>query len=149
MQQAPFLRGREHGQRTGRAEGAKVRPLQRIDGNVDGREASLDVAATHFLADVEHGRLVALTLADDDGAVDGQLFEGLPHRLRRDAVRFPPFAITHRVRRRDRRLLHYRDDPQRQFLLFCLSHIPSCFPAPNSSSAVSLMARLVSVIRDS
>ena len=44
------------------------------------------VAVADLLADVEHRRLVALALADDDAAADVQVAEGAAHRLGGGAV---------------------------------------------------------------
>ena len=64
VQELAVLGHRDDRERVVEAVGAQVRPLQRIDGDVDlGR---VGVAVAHLLADVEHRRLVALTFADDD-----------------------------------------------------------------------------------
>ena len=79
-----MLGHRDDRQRVGEAVGAQVRALQRIDGDVDlGRVRG---AVAHLLADVEHRRLVALALADDDAAAHVQVAEGAAHRLGGGAV---------------------------------------------------------------
>ena len=66
-------------------------------------------AMPDLLADVEHRRLVALALADDDGAVDRHGVHHLAHRLDGDLVGLVAVALAHRVRAGDGRLL---DDAQ-------------------------------------
>ena len=73
VQQAAARRRREHGDRVGRAGGAQVRALERIDRDVDLGQSSRSwpsAPPADLLADEQHRRLVALALADDDRAVD-------------------------------------------------------------------------------
>ena len=68
VQQAAALGGGQHRDGAGRAGGAQVGALERVDRDVD-LERALDAALrAQLLADVEHRRLVALALADDDAA---------------------------------------------------------------------------------
>ena len=60
----PLLCDRDDRQGVGHAVGDQVRPLERIDRDVDLRRVG--GAVTDRLADVEHRRLVALPLADHD-----------------------------------------------------------------------------------
>ena len=68
----------------------------------------------HLLADEQHRRLVALALADDDGAVDGHGVHLAAHRLDGGLVRQVPVALPHRVRAGDRRLLHDAQELERE-----------------------------------
>ena len=84
VQELAVLGHRDDGQRVVDAVGAQVGALQRIDGDVDlGR---VRVAVADLLADVEHRRLVALALADDDAAADVHVAEGAAHGLGGGAV---------------------------------------------------------------
>src|SRR3546814_9245042 len=56
-----------------------------------------------LLADIEHRRLVPLTFADDDRAVEIELVQRLPHRLDRGGVGGLFVAAADELRRRDRR----------------------------------------------
>ena len=90
------------------AVGAQVRALQRIDGDVDlGR---VGVAVADLLADVEHRRLVALALADDDAPADVQVAEGAPHRLDGGAVGAVLVAEADEAGRGERRRLGDAND---------------------------------------
>ena len=60
-------------------------------------------ADAHALADVEHGCLVSLALADDDGAAHLDLVKGVPHGLGRGTVGGMAVAATHVARRGDGR----------------------------------------------
>ena len=73
------------------------------------RPFGLVVRQADLLADEQHRRLVALALADDDGAVDRHRVHLAPHRLDRHLVGLVPVALAHRLGAGDRRLL---DDPQ-------------------------------------
>ena len=76
---------------------AEICPFQRIDGDVDlGIDLALRPAAAEGLADVEHGSLVALALADDDRAAHLEPVELLAHRLDRHLIGVLPFAVAHR-----------------------------------------------------
>ena len=65
-------------------------------------------------ADVEHRRFVALALADDDGAVDGNRVHLVPHRFDGDLIGLVTIALAHRVCTGDRRLFHDTDEVERQ-----------------------------------
>src|SRR5205823_4630887 len=78
---------------TSRPSGAEVRPLERVDRDVD-REI-VGTAAPDLLTDEEHGRLVALALADDDRAPHGDRVHLLAHRLGRHLVGVPAVALPH------------------------------------------------------
>src|SRR6185503_5628309 len=79
--------------------GAEVGALQRVDGDVDlGIDLPLGPTAAERLADVEHGSLVALPLADDDGAAHLEAVELLAHRLHRHLVGVLSLAVAHRAR---------------------------------------------------
>ena len=69
------------------------------------------------LADVEHRRLVALALADDDAAGELDLVHGLAHRLGGRGVGLVLGAPTHEPRRLDRGGLRDADHLQREQLL--------------------------------
>src|SRR5207245_1201371 len=69
--------------RVGGAGSAEVRPFQGIDGDVDRGAGS---PAAHLLADEQHGGLVALPLADDDGPVYVDGLHLLAHGLDRNLV---------------------------------------------------------------
>ena len=62
----------EHGDRAALAGRDEVRALERIDRDVDRRDAPSSLVAPDLLADVQHRRLVALALADDDRARRGR-----------------------------------------------------------------------------
>ncbi len=116
MEQSAALRRGEHGQRVGRAGGAEVRPFERIDGDVDLRDTASPHAVRHadLLADVEHRRLVALALADDDRAVDRHRVHLLPHGLDGHLVGLVAVALPHRVGAGDRRLLDDAQEVERE-----------------------------------
>ncbi len=63
-----------------------------------------------LLADVEHGRFVALAFADDDGAVHRHRVHVFAHGFGRDLVGQPAVALSHGVGRRHRGVF---DDPQK------------------------------------
>jgi len=67
------------------------------------------VGQTDLLADVEHRRLVAFALADDDGAIDGDGIHDPAHRLDGHLVGLVAIALAHGVGASDGGLL---DDPQ-------------------------------------
>ena len=69
-------RDREGGEGIGLALGRQRGALERIDGDVDGRSAGADL-----LADVEHGRLVLLALADHHDPADGAGLERVAHGI--------------------------------------------------------------------
>src|ERR1700722_12107951 len=68
VQQPTAFRSGKYGDRTGRARGAKVGAFERIDRNINlGNLAPIRKFRADFLADVKHGRFIALAFADDDG----------------------------------------------------------------------------------
>ena len=108
-QPTPLGRG-QHGYGPRRPGGAQIRPLQRVDGDVDLRQPLLAVrAAPDALADVQHRRLVALPFSNHDTAVYRNVIEPGAHRLHGDPIGTMAIAQSHRVRAGDRRLL---DDVQ-------------------------------------
>ena len=114
VEQAALLGGREDRDRVGLAVGDQVRALERVDRDVDGHVVR--AAGAHRLADPEHGRLVPLPLADDDGAAHLDLVHGPAHRLGGGAVRFVLLASAHEARRSQRRSLgdaHHLQGEQR------------------------------------
>ena len=104
--------GGEDGDGVGRAGGAEVRALERVDGDVHLRGAG--AAAAHLLADVEHRRLVALALADDDRAVDRHGVHHLAHRFDGDLVGLVAVALPHRVPARNRGLFDHPEKLERE-----------------------------------
>ena len=119
VQQAAPLRRRKHGNRAGSAGGAEVRALERIDRDVHLRRAEPaaavdDVGEPDLLADEQHRRLVALALADHDGAVDGHRVELAPHRRHRRLVRLGAVALPHRLRAGDGGLLDDAEELERE-----------------------------------
>ena len=112
MEEPAAFGGGEHRDRAGRSRGAQVRALERIDGDVDLRRpkpcaaaGAPDVRQPDALADVEHRRLVALPLADDDAPVDRHAIELAPHRFDGGVIRPLAVAQAHGVGARDRGLL--------------------------------------------
>ena len=75
MQHAAAGRHRQHRQGIGHGLGGQGGAFQRIKRDVDGRA----FARTDLLADVEHGRFVALALTDDDLAVDIEAVQRRAH----------------------------------------------------------------------
>src|SRR5208283_5341655 len=70
MQQSALFRSRQHRDCARRAGSAQVRPFERIDRDIDVRNfLPVGESAADMLANIEHGRLIALALADHDGAV--------------------------------------------------------------------------------
>ena len=65
------------GQRIRLIGSAQIRTFQRIDGDVD-----LLATATELLADVEHGRLVAFTFADNNATREIDVVDGSVHGVR-------------------------------------------------------------------
>ena len=109
VQEAALLGGGDDGDGVGRAGGAQVRALQRVDGDVD-REA----AAADLLADVEHGRLVPLALTDHDRAVDVDALHLLAHRLDRHLVGVLAVSLAHGAGGGHGRPLHHPHELQEQ-----------------------------------
>ena len=129
VDQAARLGRGEDGDRVGLAVGDEVRALERVDRDVDRRARRRGRARpADLLADVEHRRLVALALADDDRAGDLDLVHRPAHRLGRGAVGPVPVAAAHEARRRDRRRLGDADHLEREQLF----HL--AVPAPSAQS---------------
>ena len=87
-------------QRVGQPVRDQVGPLQRIDGDVHLWRVGCPVA--HRFADVQHGRLVAFALTDDDGAAHVHEAEGVTHGLGRGEVGAVPIAAPDEASRRQR-----------------------------------------------
>jgi hypothetical protein len=106
---------RQDGQRIRRSSGAQVRAFKRVDGNVDRRKrATRAVGHPDLLTDVEHRRLVALTFADHNRAVDGDRVHFAPHRFHGDLIRLVPVALSHGMSARNRGLLDDAEKVERQ-----------------------------------
>ena len=114
VQQAALLRRGQHGDGARRAGGAKVGAFQRIDGDVDRGIARRRRCLPDLLADVEHGRFVALAFADDDGAVHGHGIHHAAHGLGGHLVGVLAVALAHGLGRGDGRLFHHAQELQRQ-----------------------------------
>src|SRR3546814_1567449 len=84
IEEAALLGDGEDGERVGPGLGGYGGALQRIERDVDARPAMIRLA--DLLADIEHRRLVPLTFADDDRAVEIELVQRLTHRLDRGGV---------------------------------------------------------------
>ena len=82
-QQAALFRDGNDGERVGQVLGADRGAFERIERDIHARAP----AGADFLADVEHRRLVALPLADDHGALDGEPVELLAHGVDGNLVR--------------------------------------------------------------
>ena len=103
--------GHRHGRdRARHVLGAQRGAFQRIDGDIDLR-AGIE---PDLLADEQHRRLVALALADHDGAFDRQLVELAPHRVDRGLVGRLFLAMAAQPRRRHRGALRHPHDLERQ-----------------------------------
>ena len=76
--------------------------------------SSVVPAGADLLADEQHRRLVALALADHDGAADVDRVERDAHRLDRDVVGELAIAAAHEARRRERGGLGDADDFERE-----------------------------------
>ena len=111
QQPAAFGSG-QHCDRAGRARGTQIRAFQRIDGDVDfGNFGAVRKLGANFLADVEHGRLIAFTFADHDGAAHGDRIHGFAHGLGRDLVGKFAFSLAHGVSGGDGGSLHHAEKP--------------------------------------
>ena len=96
-----FRRGEDR-DRTGLAVCDEVRALERIDGDVDAWDVvPIGAPAADALADVQHRRLVALALADDDPAGEVDLVHRLAHRLGGGLIGAIALAASHEPRRLD------------------------------------------------
>src|SRR6185503_8665841 len=93
VHEATLLRRGEDRDRAGLAVRDEVGAFEGVDGDVDGDVDRRVVAfagrrpASDRLADPEHGRLVALALADDDPAVELDLVHRPAHRLDGRSIR--------------------------------------------------------------
>ncbi len=121
------------------AVGDEVRALQRVDGDVDGRDVLPFLAGlADPLADVEHRGLVALALTDDDPPCELDLVHRGAHGLRRRRVGLVLGATTHEPRRLDRGSLGDAHHLEREQLF----HQWSCGSIANGlSGAVRRFAR--------
>ena len=99
---------RHHGQRVRHGLGGQRRALERVEGDVD----LLAPAVADLLADIEHRRLVALALADDDDAAYVEHVELLAHRLDGDVIGRLLVAAADQPRRRDRGRLGDPGEPE-------------------------------------
>ena len=114
--------------RVGAGLGGDRGAFERIERDVDARAGALRRA--DLLADVEHRRLVALALADHDGAVDVERVERGAHRLDRGGVGGLLVAAADQLRGGDRGRLGDPNHLQHQDAIenaACLDHI-SCHP---------------------
>ena len=103
MEEVSTFGDRDHRNRADSAGRADRSALERIECDVDlrrVRDARVDTQ-THALTDVEHRRLVALALADDDGAVDANGVERFSHRIDGGLVGRFFVAATHPSRARE------------------------------------------------
>jgi hypothetical protein len=114
--QAALLGRGEDGDCVPLAVGDEVGALERIDRDVDLWNVVLVVAAD-LLADVEHRRLVALALADDDRARELNLVHRPAHGLGRGLVGLVLLAPSHEPGRGERRRLGDADHLEREQLL--------------------------------
>ena len=103
VQEAAVLRHGNDSHRVARAAGGQVRALEWVDGNVD--RGCVCGSVAYLLTDVEHGRLVALALADDDRPANAQRTERATHRLRGGPVGAIVIAEPDEARRGERRRL--------------------------------------------
>ena len=110
VQKAPVAGHRNHRQGVGAALRCNRRPFQRVEGDID----LGPIAGADLLADKQHRRLVAFALADDDGAVDTEDVERLPHGVDGSLVGGHFVAPAHQPRRRQGRGLGDANDFQRQ-----------------------------------
>jgi hypothetical protein len=85
----------KHGGGVGGPSGDEVRALQRVHRDVHARGR---IGIADLLADEQHRRLVALSLADDDGAADVGVVHRLAHGGHRGLVGSHPVAASHEAR---------------------------------------------------
>ena len=106
--------------------GDEVRALERVDGDVDPRDVvAIGARPPDPLADVEHRRLVALALADDDPPGEVDLVHRPAHRLGGGRVRAVAVAAAHEPRRLDGRRLGDPDHLEREQLFHRSLRSPS------------------------
>ena len=120
-------------QRVGGAGGADGGALQRVEGDVD-----LRAAAAHLLADIEHRRLVALALADDHRAVDGERAEGAAHGVDRRLVGGAFVAAADMARAGERRGLGDARRLERQVPVECPLPAHAAPPRPARSEPTAI-----------
>ena len=102
VKQASTFGSGQHRDRPGSAGSTQIRAFQWIDGDVDfGHISSVVKLGPYLLADIKHGRLVTLTLADDDGAAHRDGVHGFAHGLGGDFVAELALALAHGARRSD------------------------------------------------
>ena len=75
--------------------------------------------AADLLADIKHRRVVALALADHDGAVHGNRIHRLAHGLGRNLIAQMTIALTHGARRFDGRVLNHAQEFQCEIAFRC------------------------------
>jgi hypothetical protein len=110
VQQRATIGHRHRGDCTRHVLGAKRGAFQRVDSDVDLRSGF----EPDLLADEQHRRLVALALADHDGAIDRQLVELAPHRVDRGLVGGLLVAVAAQASRRYGGALGDADDFKRK-----------------------------------
>jgi hypothetical protein len=134
---------RDDADRVGRAGRAQVRALERVDRDVDLRRVAVVVPAVpDLLADEQHRRLVALALADHDGAAEVHHVERAPHRLDGDVVGELAVAAPHEARRCDRRGLGDADHFEREVAVLHAPLVPPRAAQDNRRTVDSLPERL-------
>ncbi len=101
VEEAAGLGHGDDGERVGAALGGDRGALERVERDVDARP----VSRADLLADEQHRRLVALALADDDGALDGERVEGVSHGVDGGLVGRLLVAATHQARGGERSCL--------------------------------------------
>ena len=115
--QAARLGRGEDRDRAGLAVGDEVGALERVDRDVHSRHVvAVGAGPADALADVQHRRLVALALADDDPAGEVDLVHRPAHGLGRGGVGLVLLAAAHEPRRFDRRRLGDADHLEREEL---------------------------------
>ena len=115
------LRRGEDGDRAGLAVGDEVRALERVDRDVDRLDVGVRFVPADGLADVQHRRLVALALADDDPAGELDLVHRPAHRLGGGGVGLVLLAAAHEPGGRERRRLGDPNHLQREQLFHSAS----------------------------
>ena len=110
IEQRAAFRHRHGGDRARHVLGAERGALEWIDRDVDLRPRS----DPDILADEQHGRFVALALADHHRSVDRQLAELAPHGVNRGLVGVLLVAAPAQARRRHRGALGHAHDLDRE-----------------------------------
>jgi hypothetical protein len=102
VEQAPSLAGGQNGHGTVLGVGAEIGSLAGIDGKIHtGAHAAADL-----LTDVQHRRLVTLSLADDDPTLHGDLPHAQTHGLDSRLVSLVLFTVAGEMGRSDGSLLN-------------------------------------------